>query len=178
MGNMGIHNCKDCKLYKEQFCIGDKEPFFEDMWNKHDKNFPEVAKKLREIIDKKSRLQIKSERRKKTDNSGYPPKCYFAVLLYQTIKNEGKDPYSGLDIKWDDADKSGKHEDAPAIDHIDPDCKAPFNNVGELNLVFCRNDVNDAKNNLRLKDFINLCQIIADRKNQILSGISGLSQEN
>ena len=64
-GNMGIHNCKDCKLYKELFCIGDKEPFFEDMWNKHDKKFPEAAKKLREIIDKKSRLQIKSERRKK-----------------------------------------------------------------------------------------------------------------
>ena len=180
---MGTHNCEDCKLYKELFCIGDKEPFFfENMWNKHDKNFPEVAKKLRDIIDKKSRLQIKSERRKKTDNSDYPPKCYFAVLLYQTIHFNGMDPYSGLEIEWENCDKGGKNNKAPAIDHIVPNCKAPFTGENkELNLVFCRNDVNDAKNNLLTEEFVNLCESVLKHHGYTVSapsGVSGLSQEN
>ena len=91
------------------------------------------------------------------------------------------DPYSGLEIEWENCDKGGKYNKAPAIDHIDPNCKAPFTEENkELNLVFCRNDVNDAKNNLLTEEFVNLCESVLKHHGYTVSapsGMSGLSSE-
>jgi hypothetical protein len=167
MGNKEINTtdiCSKCKLSVEGFCLGEgNRAFYKEMWKKHSDNFPEAAKELqKEDKKKRSRLQTKAIKRRKEDKSVCSPRCYFAVLLYQTIEYKGKDPYTGWDINWSKADLPGKHNEAPAIDHIDPDCKKPFKN-GELNLLFCRSDVNDAKNNLPLDDFVRLCQAVANK---------------
>ena len=179
--------CENCVLAKEQFCLGNKRNnFYHQMWDLYGKKLPKSAKSLRESVvddDKKikSRLQKKSENRKRSDGSDYPARCYFAVLLYQTIHNGVDDPYSGKKINWKNSGEGGKCNDAPAIDHIKPNCKAPFTKDGKLNLVFCRNDVNDAKNNLLTEEFVNLCESVLKHHGYTVSapsGISGLSQEN
>ena len=187
MENDFTNGCNSCILAKEQFCLGDKcNNFYHQMWDRHGESLPECAKPLQEPVNntKVSRLQRKAENRKRLDGSDYPARCYFAVLLYQTIRLNGRDPYSGLKIKWEDCDEGGKYNKAPAIDHIYPNCKAPFTEGTEgnreLNLVFCRNDVNDAKNDLTQKEFLELCTSVLKHHGYTVSapsGVSGLSQE-
>ena len=128
----------------------------------------------------KDQLPRKVKYRKKTDNSDYMPRCYYAVLLYQAIKDRCLDHYTGDQgckhkINWSKAQMGGKHPDAPAIDHINPDCKAPFDGYGNPNLAFCRNDVNDAKNDLTEDEFLELCEAVYNyKKSKSKSSPSGL----
>ena len=135
------------------------------MWELHKKS---LSIKFAENM--KDHLPRKAKNRKNTDNSDYLPRCYYAVLLYQAIKDRCLDHYTGDqwgEINWSKAQMGGKHPDAPAIDHINPDCKAPFDGCGNPNLAFCRYDVNDAKNDLPYDKFVELCRVVvtfADKK--------------
>lgn len=151
--------CAECKL--KDFCVGDKEQnFYDKMWGRYAELLSkEFAKNMKDHLPRKAR------NRKNIDNSDYLPRCYYAVLLYQAIKDQCLDHYTGSklgEIDWTKAQEGGKHPGAPAIDHINPACKAPFDNSGAPNLAFCRNDVNDAKNNLSYDKFVKLCQAVVD----------------
>ena len=165
-----MDRCENCKLLKDGFCLGDsRQNFYDDMWTRHEKKLPS---KFAENM--KSHLQRKAQNRKNADGSDYPPRCYYAVLLYQVILDDGNDHYTKDPedtIDWTLAGNGGKKHSAPAIDHINPKCKNPFDDNGEPNLAFCRNDVNDAKNDLTIKEFVDLCEAVY--KNS-LSGPSGL----
>ncbi|MBQ9774561.1 MAG: hypothetical protein IJW17_00835 [Lentisphaeria bacterium] len=185
MANDFTNICDNCILSKKHFCLGNQcDNFYDEMWKHYKNDFPDCASILCKTVEgkNKSRLQIKAENRKRLDGANCPAKCYFAVLLYQTIHFNGLDPYSGLEIEWENCDKGGKYNKAPAIDHIDPNRKAPFTKENkELNLVFCRNDVNDAKNNLLTEEFVNLCESVLKHHGYTVSapsGVYGLSQEN
>ena len=160
--------CDKCKL--KDFCLKDKRNFFKEMWQTHKGCLPE---EYREDIN--SNLLRKAKNRRNGDKSKYPLQCYYAVLLFQLIEDKCLDHYTGdkwEKIDWTKAKEGGKHPEAPAIDHINQGCKDPLfkkSEDGELepNLAFCRNDVNDAKNDLTESDFIALCRAVvafADKK--------------
>ena len=158
--------CGKCCL--REFCIGDKESnFYDRMWEIHKNELPQEF--TNEI---KEHLKRKSQNRKNTDNSDYPPRCYYAVLLYHMIKDKGLDHYTGLRIDWEKAGEGGKAQDAPAIDHIAHDCKAPFKeeapNKRVPNVAICRNDVNDAKNDLPVDKFIELCEAVSEHHKRLV----------
>ena len=161
--------CDKCKL--KDFCAGDKEQnFYDKMWRRHVKS---LSKEFAENMN--DQLPRKAKNRKNTDKSDCMPRCYYAVLLYQAIKDQCLDHYTGWEIDWTKAGEGEKIHEAPAIDHIDPKCKAPFGGNGAPNLAFCRNDVNDAKNDLPYDKFVKLCQAVVDfDKKKSLSGPSGL----
>ena len=153
--------CAKCKL--KEFCTGDKKQnFYDEMWGRYEKF---LSKEFAENM--KDHLQRKAKNRKNTDKSDYLPRCYYAVLLYHAIEDQCLDHYNRWKIDWASAGESEKKHEAPAIDHIDPKCKAPFKKDGNLNLAFCRNDVNDAKNDLPKDRFVELCRAVvsfADKK--------------
>ena len=151
-----MNKCKECWLKK--FCIGDKAAnFYDEMWKIHKESLPQEFTDTDEINE---HVKRKSKNRKNSDKSDYPPRCYYAVLLYHMIQDKGLDHYTGLKIDWKNAGDGGKKHDAPAIDHIAPDCKDPFQENGVPNVAFCRNDVNDAKNDLPIEEFIELCKAV------------------
>ena len=134
------------------------------MWKKYEGYLPEEYRG-----DIKGNLLRKAKNRRNNDQSKYPLQCYYAVLLFQLIEDKCLDHYTGdkwRKIDWTKANLGGKCPEAPAIDHIYQKCKDPLvkKEDGKLepNLAFCRNDVNDAKNDLTESDFIALCRAVVD----------------
>ena len=139
------------------------------------------------------RLRARDKRwLEKHPGSGELPeaKVYFEAVCKALEKCENKDHYTGhsfessaweISLKLEEAEEKESWEEAEmrqnriTFDHVHG------RDLRTLEFVLCAGKTNDAKNDLTQEDFINLCQIIADRKNQILSapsGVSGLSQES
>ena len=107
----------------------------------------------------------KHERKFGIDPFKYTPSNYKKAINDAVIKSNGKDLYTGeyldweLINKWNNEQATKEHgykkkfHSMPTVDHIDRD-----NLLKNLEFAVCSWAVNDAKNDLSHKEFIELCK--------------------
>lgn len=118
------------------------------------------------------------KRDKKRGNTTATRETYKVAIHQAVIRSAGKDEYTGRPLDWTlisryDNGESKRHGrrykkkfgDLPTVDHIDDGLGAP-------SFAICSWRVNDAKNDLTLSEFIELCHEVIDFSDKKLPTIA------
>jgi hypothetical protein len=122
-------------------------------------------------LQRKTAAHVKRDREKATRNRRYPTNTLYAQMIHSAVlDSKGRDFYTGepldwsLISKWDNASANrgkGQHKKAfallPTVDHTEDE-------QGTLIFVICAYYVNDAKSNLTLKEFYQLCERVLEHR--------------
>ena len=120
-------------------------------------------------LEGKTRAHLKRDRKRGSKDA--TRESYKIAIYDAVIRCAGKDAYTGKPLRWDliskydnDAAKDGGREykkqfgDLPTVDHIG-------DNSDELLFNICSWRTNDAKNDLTLDEFMQVCKEILEYNN-------------
>ena len=117
-------------------------------------------------------------------NSKIKPKEYKLAIHNAVIKSDGKCFYTDEKLAWNKINKFGsliennkrdydkrKYELLPTLEHID-------RSVHSLNFAIVSWKVNDAKNNLNIEEFLELCKLVISKENNIITKLMPYKKQN
>lgn len=125
--------------------------------------------KYKKWLDCQALRHVKRDKKRGFTGASAP---LYKELIHRAVENScGLDEYTGKPLRWDligtfnntDAERDkwryrDKFKDLPTVDHVDRKKEAPSFKI-------CSWRVNDAKNDLTIEEFVELCDIII-RKNK------------
>ncbi|MBI2440272.1 MAG: hypothetical protein HYV35_02760 [Lentisphaerae bacterium] len=117
-------------------------------------------------LERKTRAHLKRDR--KRGNTAATRASYKITIYDAVVRSKGLDAYTGKFLRWDlistydnDQSKTRGREykkefgDLPTVDHVDNGSGAPLLNI-------CAWRVNDAKNDLTLSEFLQVCREVLE----------------
>ena len=128
-------------------------------------------------LENKARTHYNRDRKHFSEkfNSKIKPKEYKMAIHNAVIKSDGKCFYTDEELAWNKINKFGslsenntrdydkrKYELLPTLEHID-------RSVHNLNFAIVSWKVNDAKNNLNIEEFLELCKLVISKENNIIT---------
>lgn len=122
------------------------------------------AQAYRQWLTRRARAHVKRDRERGNDSASLEK--YKAAIHQAVLTGGDRDAYTGLALRWDlisrynneDAKQRGRaykkeFGDLPTVDHIE-------DGLGSPKFVICSWRVNDAKNDLDLDEFRDLCRAV------------------
>jgi hypothetical protein len=137
-----------------------------------------TPEKYRRWLSRKARAHVKRDR--KRGNKQATIEAYKQAIHQAVERSGGLDHYTGRSLRWDcisqysntEAKEQGRSYkkdlgDLPTVDHVD-------DRLGPADFVICSWRVNDAKNDLSLTEFLDICQAVLTHHGKVSAKLAEL----